>query len=123
MKKLLTSLLAIFALFTLAACGAQQTADTSAETGTVQLIVQAEKGQTDEKVDFTVGQTVLEILDANYDVTVDNGMVTAIDGLEQKPEENTYWMYKVNDEMASVGAGELKANDGDKIEFYQETFD
>lgn len=122
MKKFFTTILAFFSLIALVACS-PKTEEPTAETGHVQLIVQAEKGQTDERVEFTQGQTVLEILQANYDVEETNGMVTSIDGVAQDASKNIYWMYKVNDEMAAVGAGELEPKDGDKIEFYQEQFD
>lgn len=122
MKKFFTSILAFLSFITLVACS-PKTEEPAAEIGHVQLIVQAEKGQTDETVEFTVGQTVLEILQANYDVEATNGMVTSIDGLAQDESKSIYWMYKVNDDMAAVGAGELEPQDGDKIEFYQEKFD
>lgn len=129
MKKLVTNLFALLALLILTACGQTKTADNSASSDnssasglTVELVVTKPDGSTTETVTFEEGDSVLEILDAAYDIEETNGFITAIDGLKQDESKNIYWMYKVNGEMADKGAGELEPKAGDKIEFYQEKF-
>ncbi|HEL2449554.1 TPA: DUF4430 domain-containing protein, partial [Streptococcus suis] len=52
-----------------------------------------------------------------------NGLITEIDGVSQDTSTNTYWMYKVNGQMADKGAKDLTVANGDEIEFYLETFE
>ncbi|HEL2722309.1 TPA: DUF4430 domain-containing protein, partial [Streptococcus suis] len=51
------------------------------------------------------------------------GLITEIDGVSQDTSTNTYWMYKVNGQMADKGAKDLTVANGDEIEFYLETFE
>lgn len=129
MKKLLTNLFALAALLILTACGQAKTAESAASSAsssasgpTVELVVTKPDGSKSETVTFEEGDSVLEILDAAYDIEETNGFITAIDGLKQDESKKTYWMYKVNGEVADKAAGELEPKPGDKIEFYQETF-
>lgn len=129
MKKFVSNLFALAALLILTACGQAKTADNAASSAsssasgpTVELVVTKPDGSKSETVTFEEGDSVLEILDAAYDIEETNGFITAIDGLKQDESKKTYWMYKVNGEVADKGAGELEPKAGDKIEFYQETF-
>lgn len=131
MKKLVSTLFALLALLSVTGCAAVRFEESSASSSsvvkqseqTVQLIVQSADGQPKEQtVTFEEGDSVLEILDAAYDIEETNGFITAIDGLKQDESKKTYWMYKVNGEVADKGAGELEPKAGDKIEFYQEKF-
>lgn len=122
MKKLF-SLLFVLTSFFLAAC--QQTTDqstTASSTSKVQLVVKSDKTTTDEMVEAKVDQTVMDVLKANYEVKETDGFITAIDGLEQDEAAKKYWMFKVNGEVAPKAANQIKVKDGDKIEFYQETY-
>lgn len=131
MKKLVSTLFALLALLSVTGCTAVRFEESSTSSSsvvkqseqTVQLIVQSADGQPKEQtVTFEEGDSVLEILDAAYDIEETNGFITAIDGLKQDESKKTYWMYKVNGEVADKAAGELEPKPGDKIEFYQETF-
>lgn len=126
MKKLVSNLFALVALLILTACGQAKTTETPASSSasgpTLELVVTKPEGSKSETVAFEEGDSVLEILDAAYDIEETNGFITAIDGLKQDESKNIYWMYKVNGEMADKGAAELEPKAGDKIEFYQETF-
>lgn len=126
MKKLFKYLLLSVALLLLVACG-NGGADSAKESqkevaGTVQLIVRREDDVTDEKVDFYKGDTVMDVLKENYEVEESNGFITVIDGLAQDEEAGKYWMFDLNDDLAPKAADQIKVQDGDKIEFYQETF-
>lgn len=126
MKKIVSSFLLFTLSLVLVACGngaADSTSASSSQEQYVQLIVSQKDSKLDEKVTFEEGQTVMDVLKANYKVVEKDGMVTAIDGVMQDEKEKIYWMYKVNDEMASKGASELKVEADDKIEFYLEDFE
>lgn len=120
MKKISVSLTLLATLF-LAACSP---AEKSQEDAKVQLTLQVTTdGKVDSKeVTAESGDSVMDVLEEYHKVEEDNGLVTAIDGVSQNAATNTYWMYKVNGQMADKGAEELKVQAGDKIEFYLETF-
>lgn len=132
MKKYTSGLLTLLTLLSLGGCAAvrfEQGESTPASSSvakqaeqTVQVIVQTADGKSETALTFEEGDSVMDILKANYDVQEEAGMVTAIDGLEQDVAKNTYWMYKVNGVMADKGANDLHPKAGDVIEFYQETF-
>lgn len=122
MKKLFSCLVLVFSLF-LAACGqTTKEASTEASTSKVQLVVKSDKTTTDETVEAKADQTVMDVLKANYEVKETDGFITAIDGVEQDEAAKKYWMFKVNGEVAPKAANQIKVKDGDKIEFYQETY-
>lgn len=130
MKKLISSLCLAGLSLALVACGQATPTSTSTQqdqddaiVGQVTLIVKYPDKTYEQKVGFEQNDTVMDVLDDQLDIEDDNGMVTSIEDVAQDDATSTYWMYKVNDEMASVGAEELKVKDGDKIEFYMDTFD
>ncbi len=86
------------------------------------ILVTANDKTTEKEVTFEVGDSVMDVLEDNFMVEEEDGLVTAIDGVSQNPEKNTYWMYKVNDKMAEVGADSYELKAGDKVDFYLETF-
>lgn len=125
MKKWFTTLSVLFATLFLTACSFGDNDDVldtdSDATYKATLVVQFD-GKADQKeVLFEQGDSVMDVLEDNYEVEDEAGMVTAINGVAQNPTTNTYWMYKVNDKMAEKGAEELQVQEGDKIEFYLET--
>ncbi|WP_161980623.1 DUF4430 domain-containing protein [Streptococcus sp. S784/96/1] len=122
MKKLLSSLVIFLSIF-LVACDNDAAEKDDQVAGKVQLIVNLDTNKMDEQVTFESGDTVMDVLEDNYEVEKDNGLITSIDGLAQDEAKKIYWMFKVNDEMAPKGAEQITLNDGDKIEFYQEKFE
>lgn len=129
MKKTITNLSLLFCSTALVACSQANPSATNTQqdtdnkvVGQVTLIVKYPDKTYEEKVGFEQNDTVMDVLDDQLDIEDDKGMVTSIEDVAQDDATSTYWMYKVNDEMASVGAEELKVKDGDKIEFYMETF-
>lgn len=76
------------------------------------------------EVDVEKEMTVLDYMIENFDVEgADEGFVTSIDDYEQSEEDGLYWMYYVNDEMPSVGAGEQELEDEDVVEWKLEAFE
>ncbi len=65
------------------------------------------------------GETALDLLKSGAEVITQESsfgeFVSAINGVEQTDTE--FWLYYVNDEAASVGAGEYITKGGDKVEW------
>lgn len=60
----------------------------------------------------------------NFDVVgADEGFITSINDVEQDESEGLYWLYYINEEMSSVGAGDYIVEDGDLIEWKLESFE
>ncbi|HEL2203082.1 TPA: DUF4430 domain-containing protein [Streptococcus suis] len=106
MKKISIMLMVVFSLF-LAAC-----TNTTEKQNNSAIEVTAEEGD-----------SVMDVLKEHHDIVEDNGLITEIDGVSQDTSTNTYWMYKVNGQMADKGAKDLTVANGDEIEFYLETFE
>lgn len=75
-----------------------------------------------EKVVYHKGDTVLDVLKANYKVKEKDGFITSIDGISQDETKGLYWMFKVNNKLAPKAANQIKVKKNDKIEFYQEVY-
>lgn len=65
------------------------------------------------------GKTAMEILKAGAEVIVQDSsfgeFVTTINGVEQTDSE--FWLFYINNEPASVGAGDYVTNEGDDVEW------
>lgn len=117
-------LLIVTLLMTMVLAACQANPVEQAETKiTVTLQITKDGKTASQEVVAEQGDSVMDVLEDYHQVEEDNGMVTAIDGVSQNPSTNTYWMYKINDQMADKGAEELKLAAGDTIEFYLETFE
>jgi len=70
------------------------------------------------------GKNALEILKSTADIrteeTVIGVFVTKINGIENDNEH--YWMFYVNNELANVSADQYQTNDTDKVQWRYETF-
>lgn len=95
---------------------------TEAVKTTAKLIVKKDEKVLEKNVTFKKGESVLDLLKTTYTIEDKDGFITSIDGLKQDESANKYWMFKINDEVASKGAKDITVKNGDKIEFYQETF-
>lgn len=140
MYRLVKGIFVLSSILWLSACGgdnqatesavvetSSEVSSSSAETTAIKASFSFEedgKALTDlsKEIEFEEGQTVLEALKENYEVTEDGGMVTAIEGIEQNEEENKWWMYSVNDEQPNVGAAEYVLQDGDQVKWTLNAF-
>lgn len=76
------------------------------------------------EVETSNDSDVLAYMVENFDVEgVEEGFITSINGVEQDESEGLYWLYYVNEEMPSVGAGDYIVEDGDLIEWKLESFE
>ena len=72
----------------------------------------------EKEVGFKAGQTVADLLEANFEnVTIDNGFLMTLEGLTTPADYHTYIAFYVNGEYAMQGVTTQPFADGDKIEF------
>ncbi|WP_438831531.1 DUF4430 domain-containing protein [Streptococcus pluranimalium] len=126
MKKTL-SLLALLFTFFLVACSnttSDNTKSSSSEKVSMVEVVLTplEEEQQSKEVKISSGDTALDTVKKAYEVEEKDGFITSIDGKSQDENNGIYWMFKVNGEDSSKGAGKVSVKDGDKIEFYQQSF-
>ncbi|ALV21750.1 DUF4430 domain-containing protein [Carnobacterium antarcticum] len=97
----------------------EMTATSSAvETVAVSINVQ-EAGEdlpdANKEIKAEAGETLLEAMEKNYDITEKEGFISAVEGHEQDDKAGKYWLYTVNGEQAAVGAADYILEDGDTI--------
>lgn len=77
----------------------------------------------DDTLDVADDSTLLDIMSQHYDLIVtDDGFIESIEGIDQIPEENLYWIYEVNEETVNVGAADFVPEEGDHIVWELTTF-
>lgn len=84
--------------FLLMACAADQTKTDSKESKAehqVQLIVKEDTNTIDEKVSFKEGETVMDVLKANYKVKEKDGFITEIDSINRTPKNKNIGFSKL----------------------------
>lgn len=71
---------------------------------------------TEDTLDVADDSTLLDIMSQHYDLIVtDDGFIESIEGINQIPEENLFWVYEVNEETVNVGAADFVPEEGDDI--------
>lgn len=102
-------------------------ASTTATTAQNTFIIQVTKdGQPIEGSPFTFnfqeGDNLLDVMKANMTIVEKDGFVTAINGVEQEPANNKYWMFDVNSVLSPVVAKEVILKDGDVVDWKLEAY-
>lgn len=70
----------------------------------------------DDTLDVADDSTLLDIMIQHYDLIVtDDGFIESIEGIDQIPEENLFWVYEVNEETVTEGAADFVPEEGDNI--------
>jgi len=91
----------------------------------VDLVINTGENKENYSITAKEGFTVLDVLQLASDEhgldleTKDSSFGLFVQGLAGKSggDDGKYWMYYVNGEAATVGAGDYKIKDGDSIEF------
>lgn len=118
------STMLVMSLALLVGCGTNNTG-TDATTDTTSAVESAQDFEVSVTVfneEEEVSQKTLTVeadtnlmtaLQDNFEIIEDNGMITAIDGIEQDADEGFYWTYTINGEMVNTGANDtiLEADD------------
>ncbi|MBG9367167.1 DUF4430 domain-containing protein [Streptococcus sp. NLN64] len=74
------------------------------------------------ELSFKEGDKLLDVMKAQMDIKEENGLVTSINGVEQQPDEQKYWLFDVNGQMSDKGAQDVELKDGDKIDWKLEAY-
>ncbi|MEN2766148.1 DUF4430 domain-containing protein [Ornithinibacillus xuwenensis] len=62
------------------------------------------------------GDTLMDVLKANFEVEEKDGYVNSIEGINDKDKElKKFWMISVNGKAAEVGANDIVLKDGDEV--------
>jgi len=86
-------------------------------TATINVTVEGEE-VANQEITFEEGDVLLDVMDENFEMEYSSeGFVNSIEGHEQNEDEGLYWLFNVNDEMPSVGAGEYELNESDQVEW------
>ncbi|GMG67792.1 DUF4430 domain-containing protein [Tetragenococcus halophilus] len=128
MKKKFVAGIAFFsALFIVGCSNEQDAADTSEATSQTSqaqeeiaatVEIEDEDQTVDEKeIETTTDETLMEVMQDNFDIEEDSGMITTIEDIEQDEGENMYWTYTINEEMVNTGADETTLEDNDQVVF------
>lgn len=116
------------ALF-LTACGQAPTTTTTQETTTATTVAQSttvtlnitKDGEAIEGSPFTLtfkeGDNLLDVMKVQLKIVEKDGFISSINGVEQVPAENKYWLFDVNGTMSPVGAKEVILKAGDVIDW------
>ena len=127
MKKIIGILTATLLL---TACG-QVPANTTATTTSVETTTAAQTpsvtlnitkdGQAIEGSPFTLtfkeGDNLLDVMKAQLKIVEKDGFISSINGVEQVPSKQKYWLFDVNGQMSPVGAKEVLLKAGDVIDW------
>lgn len=88
--------------------------------GEIQFVYVDVEGKTiiDEKIEFNEGQSLVGILQENYDnIKIENGMIMTFEDYVTPSDWSTFITIYVNDEMSMVGINDIQFEDGTKISF------
>ncbi len=118
MKKLILAL--ILVLITLTGCQEIQQKDQVKEEVKQQQTITVTISHfgdeiTEKEIEFTEGQTALEVLQSNFDIDDADGFITGVEGIAADETKQEFWSFIVNGEMAMVGAGEYELVEDDSI--------
>lgn len=70
-----------------------------------------------KKVQAKKGMTLYQMLQDNFKIADDKGMITSINGVSQDEKAGRYWFIEINGKFATKGAKETKPKNGDKVSF------
>ena len=93
---------------------------TAVQTTRVTLNI-TKDGQAIEGSPFTLtfkeGDNLLDVMKAQLKIVEKDGFISSINGVEQVPSEQKYWLFDVNGQMSPVGAKEVLLKAGDVIDW------
>ncbi|WP_404442597.1 DUF4430 domain-containing protein [Sutcliffiella horikoshii] len=134
MKKLLFTLLLtlILALTGCASGGSDSNQPSNNETTTesqeqkeeqlsasIKLTKEGEEVISEDTIEFEEGESLMEVMDRNFDLTTGFGgdFIVGIDGLGSEEEADFYWNISVNGESLMVGANDYTLEENDEVHF------
>lgn len=71
----------------------------------------------EKEIPIEDGAILMDVLMENFEVEEKGGFINSVEGIKADKSKNMFWSISVNDETASVGAGELELSPGDNVNF------
>ena len=85
-------------------------------TVNVEIIIDEEVvSELSKELEVEAGIVLLDVMKDHYDIEEENTFIQAIEGFEQNEDDNTWWVYELNEEEAFEGAADYEVQDGDQI--------
>ena len=86
----------------------------------IEVIISLENGEEvieEEELTINAGQNLMEVMEDNFDVVNEGGLLMAINDIRAEGDQPYSWFYTINGEHAMTGAADYIVEDGDLIEF------
>lgn len=97
---------------------ADSTEEANEVTAKIDILIDGEQiADLSKEVTVPAGTYLMDVMHEEYDIVDDGGFLSVIEGYEQDVDAERYWLYYINDEMPSVGAGEYELEEGDTLEW------
>lgn len=82
-------------------------------------INEGEEYVAEEEIEIEEGDILMDVMEENFyiETEYDGTFITSIERVAASEEEQTAWMFFVNDEMATVGASDYELSPGDVVVF------
>ncbi|WP_249871897.1 DUF4430 domain-containing protein [Oceanobacillus saliphilus] len=73
----------------------------------------------EQEIPISEGDILMDVMEENFfiETEFDGTFITSIERVAASDEDQTAWMFFVNDEMPTVGASEYELSPGDKVVF------
>ncbi|WP_087971566.1 DUF4430 domain-containing protein [Oceanobacillus rekensis] len=73
----------------------------------------------EQEIPIEEGDILMDVMEENFyiETEFDGTFITSIERVEASEEDQTAWMFFVNDEMPTVGANEYELSPGDVVVF------
>ncbi|WP_226679758.1 DUF4430 domain-containing protein [Sutcliffiella horikoshii] len=86
---------------------------------TIKLTKEGEEVISEETVEFEEGESLMDVMDRNFELTTGFGgdFIVGIDGLGSEEESDYYWNISVNGESLMVGASDYTLEENDEVHF------
>ncbi|KMJ59797.1 hypothetical protein AB685_02740 [Bacillus sp. LL01] len=85
----------------------------------IKLTKEGEEVISEDTFEFEEGESLMEVMERNYDLTTGFGgdFIVGIDGLGSEEESDYYWNISVNGESLMVGASDYTLEENDEVHF------
>lgn len=98
----------------------ETTEETTEETVSLSISIEVDEEEIPElssDIEADAGETLMDVMVQEYDVEEEEGFLNSIEGYEQDPDSNRWWMYEINGEQPTVGANDYVVEDGDEVKW------
>lgn len=121
-KKAILIALSMIVLILSACSFGTQKESTKKEVPNIAVTIQVTKNEGKEKLETKKvkakkGTTLYQMLQDNFKIEDDKGMITSINQVSQDEKAGLYWFIEINGKFATKGAKETKPKNGDKVSF------